>query len=886
MQQGKPGDTGPRATQRAYSSPVNPEPTESLFDALRADTPADWALSLSIPADAGHRDELRAEGGANGAGPALSPGWARFFEHLGTDGFAELNRRQENLQRQVRDNGISYNVYADAASGPQRPWALDLFPKLIGPEDWQQIEAGVLQRTRLLNAMMADLYGERELLRRALLPAALVQGHPGYLRAMQGVRPAGDTWLHIVGFDLAQGPDGRWWVVGQRTQAPSGLGYLLENRIVVSRQFPQAFAGMRVQRLAASYRALMDGIKRLSPEGENARIALLTPGPYNETYFEHAYLARYLGLTLVEGSDLTVRDQRLYLKTLGGLEPVHALIKRLDDEWLDPLELRSDSRLGVPGLLQVLRAGHLLLANAPGSAPLESSALLGFLPAISQHLLSEPLSLPSLATWWCGEDAALREVLPLLRGSVIKPTYPRSGLDTVMGQSLGERELDEWSGRMVRHPDHYTVQSWLPLSQTPTWTGERLVPRSAMLRVFALADGPRSWRVLPGGLVRLAPRGELIAAMQRGGSSADCWVLTPGAVDHTSLLPSATGALALAQQKQPVTSRAAENLFWLGRYTERAENGIRLARIVLDHLGGEEPSSRPLMAWLSDTARENALVLPDVPPATLSPRVFARSLMASLSPRADDPQAPLSQSVGFNLRALKAAASQVRERLSPEHWNLIERVEAGFERDCAALSTDAEYAVAEALTALQHASERLAAITGAQTDRMVRDNGWRMLSVGRHIERLIMLSRALALGLEHRCVHDAAGFEAMVALFDSTITFHAQYQQRRDMVALVDLLVMDRDNPRSLAWVVQTLRSRLAKLAQSATPQDAVLARGLPDPGTWVLADLSNWQRNADGQRAWSDLAALLDGCETAAIDLSDEITRLHFSHADQRQSI
>lgn len=880
MQQGGPRSPGPPTVQRAYSETVNPDPHDSLFADLRPDSPGDWALSLSISADAGHRDELRAGGKPDAA--ALAPNWASFFEHIGADGFADLNRRSENLQRQIRDNGVTYNVYAHASKGLERPWALDLFPTLIGPQDWAQIETGVLQRTRLLNAMMADLYGERELLKRALLPAALVQGHPGYLRSMQGVRPPGDTWLHIVAFDLAHGPDGRWWVVGQRTQAPSGLGYLLENRIAISRQFPKAFAGMKVQRLAASYRALMDGIKRMAPEGENARIALLTPGPYNETYFEHAYLARYLGLTLVEGNDLTVRDQRLFLKTLSGLEPVHALIKRLDDEWLDPLELRSDSRLGVPGLLQVLRAGNLLLANAPGSAPLESSALLGFLPAISRHLLGEELALPSLATWWCGEDAALREVLPLLKDSVIKPTYPRSGLDTAMGQSLSARELDEWSGRMARHPDDYTVQSWLPLSQTPTWSGERLMPRSAMLRVFALADGPQSWRVLPGGMVRLAPRGELIAAMQRGGSSADCWVLTEGPVDHTSLLQTAPSTLALAQQKRPVTSRAAENLFWLGRYTERAENSIRLAQIVLNHMGGEEPTSRALMAWLSDTASEHALVLPDAPTAKMSPRVFARSLIAALCPEVDDPMAAQSHSVGFNLRALKAAAAQVRERLSQEHWNLIERTEASFARSCAALSTDAEYATAEAMVALQNASELLAAITGSQTDRMVRDDGWRLLSMGRHIERLITLSRALSLALEHGCVHDAAGFEAVVALFDSTITFHAQYQQRRDMVALIDLLVMDRDNPRSLAWVVHTLRSRLAKLAHSATPQDAVLAQGLPDPDTWVLPDLSNWQRSPEGLRTWSDLATLLDGCEEAAGELSNEITRLHFSHADQ----
>ncbi|WP_286851523.1 circularly permuted type 2 ATP-grasp protein, partial [Hydrogenophaga sp. 70-12] len=555
---------------------MNADPDDSLFGPLAPERPGEWALSLAVPADPGHLDELL------GDGPhGLAPSWSAFFDHTGTEGLADLNRRAENLRRQIRDNGVTYNVYADD-SGLQRPWALDLFPMILGPGDWAQIEAGVLQRARLLNAVMADLYGPRELLQRGLLPAALVQGHPGYLRAMQGVRPRGGTWLHIVGFDLAHGPDGRWWVVGQRTQAPSGLGYLLENRIAIGRQFPKAFAGLRVQRLAASYRALMDGIKSLAPEGENARIALLTPGPYNETYFEHAYLARYLGLTLVEGNDLTVRDERLFLKTLAGLEPVHALIKRVDDPWLDPLELRPDSTLGVPGLLQVLRAGHLVLANAPGSAPLESSALLGFLPAISEHLLGEPLALPSLATWWCGEDAALRGVLPLLRDGVIKATYPGGGSDTVIGQGLTPREIDEWTGRLVRQPEQHTVQSWLPLSQTPTWTGDRLMPRSAMLRVFALADGAGSWRVLPGGLVRLAPRGQLVAAMQRGGSSADCWVLTDGAVDPTSLLSGQPSSFAIAQQKQPVTSRAAENLFWLGRYTERAENTVRLAETVLD----------------------------------------------------------------------------------------------------------------------------------------------------------------------------------------------------------------------------------------------------------------------------------------------------------------
>ncbi|RYF38182.1 MAG: A circularly permuted ATPgrasp family protein, partial [Comamonadaceae bacterium] len=496
-----------------------------------------------------------------------------------------------------------------------------LFPLILSPEDWSQIDTGIRQRARLLNEIMADVYGPQTLLAKGLLPAALVQGHPGYLRAMQGVEPAGGIFLHIAAFDLARGPDGKWWVVSQRTQAPSGLGYLLENRLTISLLFPEAFREMQVQRLAASYKALVDSMKAQSV-GADSRIVLLTPGPYNETYFEHAYLARYLGLTLVEGSDLMVRGEKLYLKTLKGLEPVHGLLKRLDDEFLDPLELRSDSTLGVPGLLQAIRAGNVLVANAPGSAFLESSAMLGFLPALSRHLLGETLSLPSLSTWWCGERAVMQEVLPQLKDCVIKPTYPGSGMESVIGQTLSRRQLDEWAGRIVRQGEDYTVQAYLPLSQTPTWQGERIAPRSAMLRVFAVPDGAGGWQVLPGGLARLAGKNENIASMQHGGSSADVWVLrrpapvqdTPGAAPEppaeaasdtsTGQATPAWTAATLAQ-KRPVTSRAAENLFWLGRYTERAENSIRLAQLTLQRLGGEDQSSQPLLAWLTEMAVGN-----------------------------------------------------------------------------------------------------------------------------------------------------------------------------------------------------------------------------------------------------------------------------------------
>ena len=375
----------------------------------------------------GHFDELRGKVVTETTNQTshISPDWQDFFTYLGEEGWNDLNRKTDSLAKQIKDNGITYNVYADAGK-PQRPWSLDLFPMIVPKNDWHDIEKGVLQRVRLIEQVMADVYGPQSLLKSGMLPSALVHGHPGYLRSMHGVAPVGGNHLHIVAFDLARGADGRWWVVSQRTQAPSGLGYLLENRLSISRLFPHAFEQMKVQHLAATYRAMMDGIKSMSPAGAQAHIALLTPGPYNETYFEHVYLARYLGLTLVQGSDLTVRDQRLYLRTLEKLEPVHGLIKRVDDAWIDPLELRPESTLGVPGLLQAIRAGNVLVVNAPGSGFLESSALLGFLPALSEKLLDETLHLPAVPTWWCGERVAMQEALAQMDRCVIKPSYGQS----------------------------------------------------------------------------------------------------------------------------------------------------------------------------------------------------------------------------------------------------------------------------------------------------------------------------------------------------------------------------------------------------------------------------------------------------------------------------
>jgi len=872
-------------------------------------------MAQACVAGTGHFDELRgatfpciAQSTTNATNliandAPLTGAWAQFFENIEGGETLGLNQRAASVARQIRDNGVTYNVYADE-HGPQRPWSLDLFPLIIEPDSWQRIEAGITQRMRLLERVMADVYGPQQLLAQGLLPPALVQGHPGYLRAMHEVKPVGGTHLHIAAFDLARGPDGNWWVISQRCQAPSGLGYLLENRLVIADQFPQAFEALQVQGLTSTYRALMDSLKQMSPAGAESHLALLTPGPYNETYFEHAYLARYLGLTLVEGRDLVVRDERLYLKTLKGLVPVHGLLKRVDDEYLDPLELRPDSTLGVPGLLQAIRAGNVLVANAPGSAFLESPALLAFLPALAQHLLGQELQLPAPPTWWCAERSAVDEALPRLRDCIIKPTYPgspvHSSFDAVPGRSLSPRELDEWAARMGGQSDDHTVQAYVPLSQMPAWqasvpgssanpTGGQIVPRSLMLRVFAVSDGAQSWRVLPGGLARVAGAGAEMTSMQRGGSSADVWALNTGQVDKTTLRQPDLTPAALAQHERLVTLRAAENLFWLGRYTERAENATRLARLTLECLNRDEPKSQPLLAWLSQMAVANTLVMPGEASAAPSPRRFECALIASLGSTGG------ATSVGYYLRALKMAASTVRERLPRAHWRVIVQAEEELFASCSDQARSGDYSSLEALRVLRNTGAHLAAIGGAQTEKMTRDDGWCLLSIGRHIERLGFLASALARGITTGSVHTDDGFEAMLALFDSAIARHAEYPHPRDLAALIDLLLQGRDKSRSLAGVTDTLRELLDALAGGQPDELSTLSRQVPDPTAWRLAQLCETPPHHVAQDAAPGIGPgdffvlndLLWQCVRASFKVSDEINTTYFTHSiETNQSV
>ncbi|HET7865446.1 MAG TPA: circularly permuted type 2 ATP-grasp protein [Burkholderiaceae bacterium] len=857
-------------------------------------TPAggDGLGPVPAPGRPGHFDELHggareaaAPVGRRAALPApLAPAWQRFFNALPADR-GDLAERQARVQRRVRDDGASYNVYTEGPAAV-REWPLELLPFIIPSDQWAAIERGVQQRTRMLNAVLADIYGPQHLLRQGLLPPSLVLAHPQYLRPMHGCVPRGGVHLHVAAFDLAHGPDGGWWIVSQRTQAPSGLGYLLENRIVVAQQLAEPFCQLNVQRVAASFKTLLDGLMQLGPAGEHSRMVLLTPGPYSETYFEQVFLARYLGLTLVEGTDLTVRRNRVYLKTMHGLERVHVLLRRLDDDFLDPLEMRPDSALGVPGLMQALRAGEIVVANAPGAGFLESPGLAAFWPAVAQHLLGEDLALPAATSWWCGEASVWASLRQRVAEYVVAPSFPASActhsFEPIVAADLTPEARAALVSRIDGEPAAYTLTARVHPSETPVWRDGALETRPAVVRVFALSDGRGGWRVLPGGMTRLAAPGKRDSwlTMQQGSASVDTWMLTEDEVDTTSLLPKPLAPADLERWHRTVTSRAAENLFWLGRYTERAENAVSLARLMLEAL---PVATAPVLEVLAVLAQWHGLVPRGVPSPLQSARVFERALVHALT------DVDGASSVGHNLNALRACAYALRDRLSQDHWRLICETSEGLAAPLRASSNvmpDASFKVGRSAAAgprantdvlgvLGEVATRLSAITGAQTDRMMRDDGWRLLSVGRQIERLDTLSQALAIGFEHRLHETDEGFTLLLGLFDSLITYRAQFQARRELPPLLHLLVLDTDNPRSLAWVARTMRDRFIKLARRDPAWAAALADKLPRPEHWSLEALCT----PDGHGTHAALIAALRESSQAALGLSDAISQRMFSH-------
>jgi uncharacterized circularly permuted ATP-grasp superfamily protein/uncharacterized alpha-E superfamily protein len=826
-----------------------------------------WRLLEGYQPRGDVHDELLAVGGQP------RPHYETFVRLVESLGRHELASRWENAKRAIRDNGVTYNVYGDP-EGIDRPWTLDMIPLLVPFSEWSRLEAALIQRARVLNLLLADLYGARRLLREEHLPASLVFGNPGFLRACHGISVPRGIHLHLHAVDLARSPDGRWWVLADRTQAPSGAGYALENRIVLSRSLPEAFRDCQVQRLASFFRAQRDTLTALSAvQRDTPRVVLLTPGPLNETYFEHAYLARYLGFILVEGGDLTVRDRRVFIKTLDGLQPVDVIFRRLDDSYCDPLELRADSTLGVAGLVEAARAGNVTIANALGSGAIETAALCRFLPRLCRNLLGEDLLLPSVPTRWCGQEDDLRFVLEHLDRLVVKRTFPPLGTQPIFGRTLTAVQRAALVSEIRANPDRFVGQDEMPLSTAPVWVGQKLESRPLVLRMYVAAAGD-SYAVMPGGLTRVAAHGDVpIVSMQRGGGSKDTWVLADGPVSPMSLLAPPTIRIHRERGAGDLPSRVADNLFWLGRYAERVEHSVRLLRSVVARLADEDAND----AALERNALVRVLVSLELLPASLCEPLPARDLEQELL------SSLFKQSPGMRMREaleeLRRIASNVRDRLSIDTWRILNQLRQDFRLRHGRIQLD------DALLHLNRMITDLAAFSGMEMENMTRGHGWRFLDVGRRLERAAsmtaLLTRSLAAG---SACHALLG--PLLEIADSTMTYRRRYFAQPQPTPVLDLLIADATNARSLAFQVVQLTDHVDQL-----PRDT--AAPSPTREQHIIAQISEAVAHADldvmgqpdAEGRFPELVALLHAIADDLRRLSDTITHYYFSHAEVRVS-
>jgi uncharacterized circularly permuted ATP-grasp superfamily protein/uncharacterized alpha-E superfamily protein len=734
--------------------------------------------------------------------PTLDTAPPRYDEVIGTDGSLrpawrsiaasaleitgpQLRRVQRDIGRFLGDDGVTYRRPGE----PGSRWRLDPLPLVLSPRDWSPLEVGLTQRAELLNALLADLHGPRSVLARGVLPPALVYAHQGFLRVAARPGTRDDRPLLLTGTDVARTPQGDWAVVADRTQAPSGLGYAMENRHVISRVLPQLYRDAGLHQIGPFVQAVRSTLMQAAPgHVDDPRVVVLTPGSSSETAFDQAHLASSLGFPLVQGSDLVVRSGAVWMRVFGRLERVDVVLRRVDAPWCDPLELRGDSQLGVPGLLEAVRRGSVRIVNGLGSGVLENPGLLPFMSALCEHLLDEPLRLPSVPTYWLGDGDALASVRHRLDELAVRSIDRSVDLDDLAGDAL--------LARVEAEPHRFVAQELPTWSQAPGLAGGAVRPQPVALRAFTLRYGS-SYRPMLGGLASVLDG-------SRSVSSKDVWVLKE-AVDQPDQGLAEVMPVTSSSRTTPLVPRVLEDLFWFGRYAERAEDTLRL--VLVAHALAEDFRARPYSAGgvALRVLREALLRLVPGPFEASVPESVDDDLRSVLLD-ADRPA-----SVAHSFAALRSAAEGVRDQLSVD----VFRAFGATERAAALLSThDHSLQVTESA---ERMLTGLLALHGA-TASMVHDEGWETLEAGRSLERCLQVVALLrrAVTVRRGIDVDRHLHQGVLTATESAVTHRRRYRGFVRVTTLAELLLADRGNPRSLRFNLEALRAHVAALPASS----------------------------------------------------------------------
>lgn len=810
----------------------------------------------------------------------LRPHWQTFFQSYTQLGDDEILNRNNDILRLLKENGVTYNIYGDP-SGLNRPWKLDIIPFLISKEEWTAIEPGLLQRAELLNLMLEDIYGEQKLIKEGILPMELVYSHAGFLRQCSDIKLPGKHRLTLYSADIARGTDGKIWVVNDRTQAPSGSGYALENRTTLTRIVPELFNGIKVRHLSPYFNALRNGLNEIAPHGNlNPRIVILTPGANNETYFEHSYLSSYLGFTLVQGNDLIVKDKHVWLKTMGGLEKVDVILRRVDDIYCDPLELKEDSQLGVPGLLQAVRSGNVSIANPLGSSVLENPGLMPFLQPIARYFLSTDLIIPTIATWWCGQPKELNYVLDNIQSLVIKRIFRSpTGTSSIDGASLSARQLSEWKQRIKAHPSLYVGQEKVEISYTPSLIDGKIEARKALFRSFLVSNN-EGYTAMTGGLCRTSSEaGNFIISSQSGGFSKDAWVISPEPGRIVNVLKEIPEQ-ATASYNDMLPSHAAENLFWVGRYTERVLGNARFLRTVMQFLaeGNKIPTE-------NNAQTERSLLIAFTQYSYTWPGFAgAGSHEKFAEPWKELKDMFLNEkrtgSLKNNFFQFLRAIYEVRDHWSTDTWRVLRGIEEELQKDISL----SHHGHLEMLHTLDDLITSIVAFIGLNRESISREQGWIMLDLGRKIEQSLLLITMLKTTMVNK-YHEEVEYNLQQSVLmnnESLVNYRYKYRMPIQSQLVLDLMIFDPNNPRSLIYQIDRLKvylQNLPKTQPSHSPTEYE-SLALQAEALLKLADKNKLAMPDVTGRIYKELDEFLSLMYVLLSAIPNVISKTYFKHA------
>ncbi|TGK31147.1 carboxylate--amine ligase [Leptospira gomenensis] len=782
----------------------------------------------------------------------------------------ELNRRKRDSLRLLQENGVTYNVYEEPGA-VERLWSLDLFPVLMESKEWEEVERGLVQRAELLDAIFKDVYGSRKLVYDRKVPPEILFGSQDFLRQCNGFGHSTTNELCFMASDLARQENGSFVVIGDRIQAPSGSGYALENRIVLSRIFPSIYRDSQVHRVALYFRSLRKALQSLSKvQDREPVIVLLTPGSGNETYFEHAYLAGYLGFTLAQAEDLTVRNNFVFIKTVEGLQQVDVIFRRVVDVYMDPLELKGDSLLGIPGILNVIREGNVRVANPIGSGFLENRALHPFLSSLCRYYLSEDLILPNVRTLWMGNPESVKEVFDRPERFVFKPAVRDPMEPGVFLSSLPKSELEEIRKKISLRPERYVSQEIVNGSTCPVLSGDKFAQGRSVFRAFT-ALSENGYMTMSGGLVRVTENVEdMIVTNQTGAVSKDLWILASEEKKDVSLLPGKTERMQIRRSGAGIPSRVADNMFWMGRYAERTENQARLLReTILNIVHMEESYDRDLVRLLLQTATHVTATYPGFLQLDLSdPLTGAKKQMFD---QVFSHQ--LTGSIRSDLNSYVRASKSVRDRLSEDSRYVLSMLETDESERIGSYDEILEYLIL--------LITRLASLSGLGIESMSREAGWYFMNIGKRIERASYTIRLVTSVLNLSTLYNKSMFESLLNINDIKITYRRRYRYRIEADSVLDILLFDETNPRSLVYQLRKLGEYVSYLPHSEKEEPSAEER--------IVSEIRNRFAQEDAKRLFEyvnpalSVNRWLNDINYQIASLSDSISSRYFRYLEEQ---